>query len=364
MVPMSAGRWSILAVACAALSGGCPTCPDPFYELTTPDPQVRLPLDEGPHCFGGGEWWYYSGRLSADDGAQFGVEAVIFHVPPLPIGLPVELWTAHYAVIDVETGQFQYDQVVVAGPHGAALVPGKGFDLNTPLIQMHGEDGRDFIEAAFRQGDYALNLALQDTRGAVLHGGDGYVPHGSSGRSFYYSRPRMDASGTLQVGDTLHDVSGEMWFDRQWGRDLNDPHLAWNWYSIRLDDGTDIMLYEFPSADGAVAFGTVMPPDEPPFALGPEDLRISPSATWVSPATGITYEVAWEIELPSADTVLKLTAVVDDVEFDARSTTQNIYWEGLCTVEGHIAGEPVQGDAYVEQANAGFASQGRAPATQ
>jgi predicted secreted hydrolase len=350
---MSPGRWSIVAASLAALSGGCPSCPDPFYELTTPDPRVRLPLDEAPHCFGGGEWWYYSGRLTADSGAQFGVEAVIFHVPPLPIGLPVELWSAHCAVIDVQAGRFQYDQVVVVGPHGAALTPGRGFNLNTPLIHMQGEDGSDFVEAAFADGDYGLSLALRDRRGAVLHGGDGYVPHGSSGRSFYYSRPRMDATGTLRVGGATLDVSGQLWFDRQWGRDLNDPHLAWNWFSIRLYDGTDIMLYQFPGADGPIAFGTVVPCRDPPYSLAADEFRIATSATWVSPVTGIEYGVAWDIALPGQEIDVKLTAVVDDAELDARATTQNIYWEGLCAVEGHVAGEIAEGYAYVEQVNGG-----------
>ncbi len=334
------------------LLGGCPTCPERFYEITTPDPRVRLPLDEGPHCFGGGEWWYYSGRLSADTGAQFGIEAVLFHVPPLPIGVPIELWSAHYAVIDVQSGKFQYDQGVAAGPHGSALTPGKGFYLSTSLVQMRGEDGSDVIAARFRNGDYALSLALRDTRGAILHDGDGYVPHGS-GWSFYYSRPRMEASGTLRVGDAALNVSGQLWFDRQWGRDLNDPHLPWDWYSIRLDEGTDIMLYTFPGRAGPVAFGTVVPPFDPPYSLGADEFRISPSATWVSAATGVAYEIAWDIELPGQDSVLQLRAVVDDAELDTRSSTRNIYWEGLCTVDGHIGGELVSGYAYVEQANGG-----------
>jgi predicted secreted hydrolase len=346
------GRFSIAVASLAVLLGGCPACPDPFYEFTTPDPRVRLPLDEAPHCFGGGEWWYYSGRLSTDSGAQFGIEAVTFHVPPLPIGVPTDLWSSHYAVIDVQTGQFQYDQVVEAGPHGSALSPGKGFNLKTSLIQMRGEGGNDEIAAQFRSGDYALSLTLHDLRGPVLHGGDGYVPHGN-GWSFYYSRPQMAASGTLRVGAATLAVSGDLWFDRQWGRDLNDPHLQWNWYSIRLEEGTDIMLYTFPGPDGAVAFGTVMPPADSPYSLTADEFRISPSETWESPATGITYAVGWEIDLPGQNIVLNVRAVVDDAELDTRATTQNIYWEGLCWVDGHIGSEPAEGYAYVEQVNAG-----------
>jgi predicted secreted hydrolase len=350
---MSPGRWSIIAGTLASLLGGCPTCPDPLYELTTLRPEVRLPLDESPHCFGGGEWWYYSGRLTADTGAAFGIEAAIFHVPQLPLALPAELWAAHYAVTDVQAGEFHYDQGVAGGPHGSALTPGKGFNLSTALIHMQGGDGRDVLAAAFADGDYALNLALEDTREPVLHGGDGYVPYDTNGWSFYYSRPRMDARGTLRIGDATLAVSGQLWFDRQWGDDLDNPAQPWDWFSIRLDDGTDIMLYVYPGHDGRVAFGTVVPPSDPPYPLTADEFRVSPSATWVSPTTGIEYEVGWDIELPGQDIVLLLAAILDDAELDTRATTENVYWEGLCTVAGRIGNQPINGCAYVEQVNGG-----------
>ncbi len=66
----------IACLACLGGAGGC--CPDALYELAAPAPHVRLPIDEAPHCFGGGEWWYYTGQLRTDDGRGVGVETVIF----------------------------------------------------------------------------------------------------------------------------------------------------------------------------------------------------------------------------------------------------------------------------------------------
>jgi predicted secreted hydrolase len=335
------------------LLGGCPCPPDPFYEITSPSPGVRLPTDAAPHCFGGVEWWYYSGVVTTESGLDFGVEVVIFHVPQFPLALPADLWFAHYAVIDVQAGQFRYGQTTTVGLSPSAATPGTGFDLSTPLIRMRGGAGEDVITAALSDGEYALELVLHDTHGPVLHGGDGYVPYGADGRSFYYSRPRMDAHGTLRVGALAMDVSGRLWFDRQWGLDLTDPGQRWNWFSIRLDDGTDIMLMEFPGHDGLVAFGTVLPPSGPAYPLARDGFRVTPSARWTSPATGVAYGVDWEVELSGQSIVLDLTAVLDDTEFDARATTRNVYWEGLCTVTGRVNDQPVAGTAYVEQVNGG-----------
>jgi hypothetical protein len=50
--------------------------------------------------------------------------------------------------------------------------------------------------------------------------------------------------------------------------------------------------------------------------------------------------------------------VATDQELDVRATTVNIYWEGLCTVTGTHAAQPVAGFAFVEVANAGDAAAG------
>ena len=353
MNAMSPGLRVFVAAGLAMLLGGCPGALDPFYEFTTAKPAVRLPLDASPHCYGGVEWWYYSGLLTTDAGRQFGVETVIFHVPQFPLVLPTTYWFAHYAVIDVQAGQFRYDQSTTAGLSPSAGTPATGFDLSTALLQMRGGDGEDTITAALSDGDYALNLVLHDTYGPVLHGGDGYVPYGADGRSFYYSRPHMDAHGALRIGELTMNVAGELWFDRQWGLDLTDPGQRWNWFSIRMDVGTDIMLMAFPGHDGLVAFGTIMPPSGPTTALAADEFRVTPSTRWISPVTGVEYAVGWGVELPRQGIVLNLTAVLNKTEFDARSTTRNVYWEGLCTVAGWVDDQPVGGAAYVEQVNGG-----------
>jgi predicted secreted hydrolase len=345
----SAGKQALIPLMLIALTG-CPFCQDPLYESRTDDPVVRLARDESPHCFGGAEWWYYTGRLRAEDGRTFGVQTVIFHQPQFPTPIVTEFWVAHYAVLDVDSGEFTCDQAVLIGPQPT---PKRGFDLFTPFVQMRGADGQDRIRATMRDGRFGLDLALRDAKGPVLHGADGYVPYGARGMAFYYSRPRMNAGGTLVVSGEPTSVSGQFWFDRQWGLDLNNPRQPWDWFSIRLDDGTDIMLFEFPAPDGPVAFGTLIPPSGEPQTLAGTDFAIRRTARWRSPRTNIAYDVAWEIEIPTAGLSLTLAAATPDQEIIASRTTLNVYWEGLCAVEGFQGDAPLSGHAYVEQANGG-----------
>jgi predicted secreted hydrolase len=348
---MRRARPSVLGACLPALAwgwSGC--CPDASYELLAPAPTVRLPGDEEPHC-SGGEWWYYTGTLTADDGRDYGVETVIFHAPPAVLRLPINAWVAHFAVLDTTTGAFVYDQDRSLGPRIIDWPGDEGFDLYTPLVQMNGLSGRDHVYASMSDGSYIIDLDLEDLRGPVLHGGSGYIPYGTDGWSFYYSRPRMQAAGTLQVDGQTYQVAGDFWFDRQWGRDLRDPRIAWDWFSLRLDDGADVMLFVFRDMQVPSVSGTYMPAEGDPVPLAAEDVVILPTRWWASPHTGRSYPVGWSIQVSSQELALEVSAVADDQELDVSSTTFNVYWEGLCEVTGARAGQQVTGSAFVELTN-------------
>lgn len=342
------GLFCSIPLAAAGLTGCCPSV---LYEIATPEPTVRLPHDEAPHGCGGVEWWYYTGRVVADDGRGYGIEAVIFHVPRWPLSPPAEIWVAHYAVLDEARECFVYDQVNLPRLAPGDRPPPGGFDLQTALVQMTGVAGRDHLRAGMSDGRYALDLTLNDERGAVLHGDGGYVAYGSHGSSFYYSRPRMRAVGTLRIDGRPQRVSGHLWFDRQWGRSLRNPWLSWEWFSLRLDDGTDVMLFVFRDQTPSATVGTYIRADGESFPLTRDEFVVTPTAWWTSPHTEITYPVGWNIHIIPAELDLSVTAVADDQELDVRATTFNVYWEGLSTIAGTHAGQPVGGHAYVELAN-------------
>ena len=258
------------------------------------------------------------------------------------------------SILDTATGQYHTAQRRSASafdPDSGAGRGGQegGFDLPTPLMHMVSHDGRDRLTARLEDGDYALDLTLTGTRGPVLHGFNGYAPYGPGGWTFYYSRPRMAAAGALTIQGQSRPVRGTLWFDRQWGNDLHNPWLAWRWFSLRLDDGRDIMLFHFD--DTAAVTSTFIDPDNTATPLTADDYTLTPTAWWTSPRTRRHYPVAWTIAFHHATLILDVAALIPDQEFDARPSTMNIYWEGLCAISGFDANGPVVGLAYVEQAN-------------
>jgi predicted secreted hydrolase len=184
----------------------------------------------------------------------------------------------------------------------------------------------------------------------VLHDGDGWVDFGPAGGSYYFSWPRMSASGDLRYGDEQLAVEGTAWFDHQWGDFIAVGGGGWDWFAINLDDGTDLTISLVRDADGSypLVYGTLVEPGGSVRHLARDEFTLNTTASWTSPATGITYPAGWRIELPADALVIDLLPTVADQELDTRPTTGVIYWEGSQLVSATRAGSALSGAAYVE----------------
>lgn len=372
------GRRAVLLLAAAALGlAGCadglvlanpvPTDrpivrPEPT-PARLPDPQpVVVPRDDGPHDRLT-EWWYYTGHLTGTGGEELGFEFVIFRAER---GLFPVSWASHLAITD-ETGQrFHYDERIEIGPQVDRSPAEGGFDLAVTgppgmaaFVEpwtMAGAGGLDRLRATGRskEGDgmpFGLDLALDGSAGpVVLHDTDGYVDFGPAGGSYYYSRSKMTASGTVTLGERTFPVTGRAWFDHQWGDFISVGGGGWDWFAVNLADGTDVTISLVRSADGTypIVYGTLVRPDGTFRHLPREELTVTPTRAWTSERTGATWPAGWRIEIPAESLVIDLVPTVADQELDTRTTTGVVYWEGSQVVTATRAGVPLGGDAYVE----------------
>ncbi|CAA9525159.1 MAG: AttH component of AttEFGH ABC transport system [uncultured Thermomicrobiales bacterium] len=313
-------------------------------------PRVRLPQDEAPHD-ALIEWWYYTGHLFAPDGTRYGFEQVFFKGQPGAIAG----YVGHVAVTDGARGRFVYDQRI--GPAAGVSRPGPGFNLRLDDWAMAGSEGRDRLVGSVP--GYGFALDLEATKPATLHDGDGYIEYGNGTASYYYSRTRMAVSGQLTVDGERVPVTGEAWFDKQWGDFRTFSQGGWDWFALQLDDGSDLMLYLIRGPDGAVgiADGSIVAPDGTLTVLERDDFSIVATDEWTSPETGVTYPVGWTVSLPRHDLDLTVTPTIPNQELDTRDTTRVIYWEGEATVAGTRAGKAITGLGYVELT--GYAEFGR-----
>ncbi len=325
----------------------------------SPDPQpVSLPRDAAPHDRLT-EWWYFTGHLLTSDSERFDFEYVVFRAERG--SFPVS-WASHLALTDRGNEDFLYAQrseigaqVDLGAADGYSLSIRGSDDQGVPDLaaspwRMAGDGtGSASLDAA--TADFGLDLQLESTRdAAVLHDGDGWVDFGPAGGSYYYSWPRMDLAGTLSVHGKPLEVSGEAWFDHQWGDFIAVGGGGWDWLAVNLDDGTDVTLSLVRSADGSypLVYGTLVAPDGQVRHLPREAFTVTATGSWTSPHTGATYPAGWQIEIPGESLSVSLQPTVPDQELETRATTGVVYWEGSQHVGALRDGHFVGGQGYVE----------------
>ncbi len=206
----------------------------------------------------------------------------------------------------------------------------------------------DEIQITAREQGYALNLRLVALKPVVLHGEAGYSRKGDSGdqASYYYSFTRLKAEGTLTYKGIDHKVAGLAWMDHEFGSSiLRNDQRGWDWFSLQLDDGTEVMVFHLRKKDNTFerAFGTFVPRQGPAVDLGKERIVIMPRGTWTSPTTKAVYPSGWTVEIPGRNIRLEVTPAIEAQELASGSSTGIIYWEGAVNAQGLRDGKKVKG---------------------
>ena len=324
-------------------------------------PPIRFPQDEGMHN-DLTEWWYYTGHLQGGDASgkthQYGFELVVFQAQR---STWPAVYPAHFAISDITRDEFHYDQRRVSKMVGSTAGAGTttsntGIDLHVGDWSIQGVNGRDHLAAGMK--DYAINLDLVGQKPAVLHNGNGLITYGLAGFSYYYSRTHMNIQGTIIDHQQAIQVSGLAWMDHQWGNFLTLSGSGWDWYSIQLDNNTEMMLYVIRDAGGKILSTYVgyIDPSGNDITISPTSLHSRtgaspvPTGTWKSQATGIAYPSGWQLDVddPQLNASLTLTPLLQNQELVVRESTGNLYWEGAVAIEGESNGQAVNGQGYVE----------------
>jgi predicted secreted hydrolase len=204
-------------------------------------------------------------------------------------------------------------------------------------------------------------LELVAEKPPIIHGNQGVSRKGAAETeaSHYYSFTRMKTVGRLIRDGREIPLTGISWMDHEFGSNqLGAEQVGWDWFSIQLNDLSELMLYQIRRRDGSVepsSAGTWIKRDGTSIPLRREDVRVEILADWRSPKSGARYPSRWRISIPAIRLVVELTPTVSDQELITRFSTQVTYWEGSVTVKGTRGEQSVSGDGYVELT--GYASE-------
>ena len=333
--------------------------------------EFSFPADHGPHLEQGIEWWYFAGNLDSDEGDHFGYQLALFRIglsreqPDRPSRWAAsQIYMGHLALTDVSNNRFysferfSRDSLDLSG---ASQEEGQNFHVWLEDWSIDGEGSEQpTIRLTAAQDDVAISLELRSGKPLVLHGDSGFSQKSSSpgNASHYYSITRLPTNGTLSVAGQSFTVEGDSWMDREWSTSsLGEDQVGWDWFSLQLSDGRDLMFYQLRDGNGRVdpfSSGTIIFEDGSTRRLSVDDVTIQVLDSWQSPHGG-EYPIKWRMRLPADSIEMEIIPYVENQELDVSIR----YWEGAVKLNGTANGQPISGNGYVEMTGYATGSGGR-----
>jgi len=323
------------------------------WKRISPELELQFPADHGAHPDYRIEWWYITGQLESEAGRRFGYQFTIFRRGmAMGEGTTAEsplrarqVLAGHLAITDVENGRTLFAERLRRA--GSVLAEASSTDLALVLDDWsldRGADDRLELSAGDLAAEIGMELTLVPAKPLVFHGEDGYSQKGADpgNATAYFSWTRLATTGTLRIGGTELAVTGESWFDHEYGSSvLEEGVVGWDWFGLQLDDGRDLMMFMLRTEDGgysAASAGTLVDTDGSTRSLGSEDFKIEGRGEWTSPHSGARYPARWTLTVPSEDLRLEVTPLVADCELGTAQTTGVAYWEGPVVLTGSRGG--------------------------
>lgn len=338
------------------------------YQLAVPGRKLSFPADHYSHPDFKTEWWYYTGHLETESGKRYGYQVTFFRFglrdrQKEAKGEPLftELYMAHFALSDIAAKKFTFRERINRGIAGKAGVGGYGAKAGAATDRylvwnedwkVEGDDRNHSIHVNDRGNQ--LRLSLRSLKVPVLHGDNGLSQKGEGeGRaSYYYSLTRMQTDGELTIDGKKEKVRGLTWMDHEFGSNqLRDDQVGWDWFSIQLDNQTELMLYLMRRKDGSVdpySSGTLVNADGSKKHLALKDFQVGVSERWKSPKSNANYPMRWRVTIPGEAIELEIIPAFPEQELITSRSTRVTYWEGAAHIHGKVRGQVVNGNGYVE----------------
>ena len=195
-------------------------------------------------------------------------------------------------------------------------------------------------------GNLTVNLLLTPAMDVLPHGRDGIIDMGDGRNSYYYSFTNLMTEGYISVNGLEYVVSsGRTWMDHQWGN-YTLFGMIWDWFSLRLEDGSAFMLFQFRNVLDTVKRTNWTYRTGGSSVTYGDEFSVQATRVYEDVKGKSTYPIDWIVEVPAIDASFLVTPLFDEQSLYEVMTPR--YWEGLCSVEGSIKGEKIKGSAYVE----------------
>ena len=302
-----------------------------------------FPQDEGIHPQFTEEWWYVNAHVSDTYGNLYDIMVCFF-----------KHGTVTASVLDVTNNRYINSTQTFTT---FSMTLGH-MDVKIGTNEIYQVPGSPFTYRLIYDGpEFQMSMLLTSNQKPLTVNGNGIVPMGQ-GASYYYSLTNMTGTGTLNIASEKHQVSGTSWMDRQWG--YWDPREAWDWFSLQLDNGMQLVLYKVFGSDATSQVYLYMSAIDAQGRTydinqsgGKVRIALDYNGYWRSPDTRQVYSSGWNITVPELGLQLWISPIkkeqeVLDYPLSNGAIALKPFWEGGCAVFGNIKGTSVSGQAFVE----------------
>ena len=324
-------------------AGLAESAPESAFRQPSAEDRIKLPEDWGTHPQHRIEWWYLTANLETAGGEPLGLQWTQFRQgleprpenrqPPDASSWPLQsAWMAHGAVSF--RGGHRFSERFARGGIGQAGARAEPLQVWLDHWQLQAvEPGRWQLTASGEGWSYQLELVPDDR--VIRHGDQGFSAKTDSGQgSLYFSLTDIAINGTVTVDDTEYRVAGTGWLDREWSSQfLRSDQQGWDWFALRLDDGSRLMAFRVGRDEDAFLSGTRVDTDGGVHSLSQGEIQLTPESYRETEQGDIP--VTWRIEVPSVE----LDLVVEAPQGDYWNDGFYPYWESPVTVSGTVDGE-------------------------
>ena len=329
---------------------------DEGFRFAQPGYRFEFPRDHGSHPDYKLEWWYITGHLEeAGGGRSFGFQATFFRYATGTASRPAEIHLAHMALSEPDKKRFLHEERLNRRGWDAGAQVGDLSVTNGNWSLRRTGTGEKLELTGSILGEALLRLELEPAKPLVRFGDDGYSRKGAdrTAASLYLTYPRLRAAGRLQVGSEMLRMVGQAWMDHEISSSqLAGEQVGWDWASLQLNDGRELMIYVLRRDDGSVdphSRLTWIDRGGKLTAYRPDQFVWAALRRWTSPETGARYPVSSRVTTTDPMTGQRVTFELRP-RMDAQEMLGKVggvnYWEGACEIRNEHQG--VIGKAFVE----------------
>jgi predicted secreted hydrolase len=327
---------------------------------------IEFPAAHAPQKSYQQEWWYLTANLTTESGEALATQWTLFRR-----GVENKHWYfAHAALADTQHHQSAFRSA--RAELGNLTINSKVTEtkpFNAKIDDWQWQSSKELLPANLHYGNFVskdasdnvspdatkevskgkqlwqvnLNLALDESSSAnpkenyFLQGDNGYSQKHQTLAiaSHYYSQPFIKVSGEVYWQNKWQKVTGNAWFDREWGSQmLAEDQQGWDWFSLRLNEHTALMVYRIRSTDKDYLYGSLMQRDGTIRTLSSEDIIIKSHFSNQSVANA-EYPDSFAIEIAQEE--IDITVKVINKSQIMRFGIE--YFEGMVSFSGSHQGQ-------------------------